>query len=130
MSLKKVLVADDEDGIRMLIVDTLSHDAQYHLLVAKDGQEALEAAMEHKPDLVLLDIMMPERDGYDVCRAIKANPATSHVKVIMLTAMAQVADQRRAQEAGADDYFTKPFSPVKLLNKVASLLGAGLPAGT
>ena len=119
---KKVLLADDEVMIRTLIAATLEFDERYQVLVARDGEEALTTAQREKPDLVLLDIMMPERNGYEVCRALRGDLETAHIKVIMLTALAQESDRSKALEAGADDYFTKPFSPRALLEKVEEVL--------
>ena len=120
--MKTILVADDEEGVRALIVATLGRENRYHLLLAEDGEEALRIARKEKPDLLLLDIMMPKKDGYGVCQELKKDPTTSNTKVVMLTALAQEADRQKAKKAGADDYFTKPFSPTALLKKVDGLL--------
>lgn len=120
--MKKVLLADDEDGVLALVSATLGNDRRYTLLTAKDGEEALSIARKEVPDLIFLDIMMPKMDGYQVCQALKHANATRHIKVVMLTAMAQDANRERARSAGADDYFTKPFSPTALLEKVSDLL--------
>lgn len=121
-SKKRLLIADDEEGIRELLVATLSHDDRYEILLARDGEEALNTARAEVPDLVFLDVLMPKMDGYSVCRELKRNAETSSIKIIMLTAMAQEADRQLAIDAGADDYFTKPFSPTALLNKMESAL--------
>lgn len=119
--LAKVLVADDEEDIRVLVSATLGR--RYSLILASDGEEALRRAREDGPDLVFLDAMMPKMDGFEVCSRLKADTATAHVKVVMLTAMAQELDRRRAEESGVDYYFTKPFSPTALLSKVEELVG-------
>ena len=121
---KKVLLVDDEEDILMLVSATLGGDDRYSLIQARDGEEALRRIQEDKPDLVFLDIMMPKIDGFEVCRRLKSNDATSHVKVVMLTALAQDFDRQRAEEVGADFYFTKPFSPKALLMKVDELMAS------
>lgn len=121
---KRVLLVDDEEGILSLISATLGYDNRYDLTVARNGQEALSVAKRERPDLVILDLLMPALDGCAVCRAIKESPATAHAKVIVLTALAQSTDRQRAAAAGADDFITKPFSPTKLLAKVSEMLGA------
>jgi DNA-binding response OmpR family regulator len=118
---RRVLLADDDPGLRRLIGTTLGTD-DFDLLQAVDGEEALRIARQQHPQLVLLDVNMPKMDGFEVCRQLKAQPETSSIKVVMLTARATDVDRARGQEAGADDYFIKPFSPVQLLNKVYSLL--------
>ena len=119
---KAVLLADDEVMIRTLIAATLGFEDRYQVLVARDGEEALTTAQREKPDLICLDIMMPGRNGYEVCQALKGDPETAQIKVIMLTALAQESDRWKALEAGADDYVTKPFSPRALLEKVEEVL--------
>jgi len=113
----KLLIADDEPSVRSLVHVTLEGD-EHTIFEASDGVEALEVARSEHPNLVLLDIMMPKLDGLAVCRAIKSDPATSGTVVIMLTAQAQDRDRDQGLAAGADDYFTKPFSPLALLNMV------------
>ncbi|MBI4336694.1 MAG: response regulator [Chloroflexi bacterium] len=121
--MKKVMVADDEEDMRALLAATFESD-QYELVLAEDGIQALEVARREKPDLVFLDVRMPGLDGYQVCRALKHDPATARIKVVLVTAMAQDHDRQRGRDAGADDYFTKPFSPTKLLAKLHELLAA------
>ena len=123
--MKKVMVADDEELILELVATTLRRDQQYQILLARDGDEALEIAQREKPDLIFLDIRMPKRDGYGVCRALKSDPATAHIKIVMLTALASESDRQKARELGADAYFAKPFSPTALLKKVDEILGLG-----
>jgi len=120
---QKVLLADDEEDILVLVSATLGGDDRYSLILARDGEEALQRAREDKPDLIFLDVMMPKMDGFEVCSILKSESDTKHVKVVMLTAMAQELDKQKAEQAGADFYFTKPFSPTALLNKVEELLG-------
>jgi two-component system, OmpR family, phosphate regulon response regulator PhoB len=120
--LKKLLIVDDEDGVRALVRMTLDNGL-YEIIEACDGLEALDLAREHHPDLVLLDVMLPDLSGMDVCRKIKDDPDLASTTVVMLTARAQTADLGDAEEAGADGYFTKPFSPIALTRKVESILG-------
>lgn len=118
----KILLADDEAPLRMLVSATLE-SSRYQLLEAANGKEALEMARREKPHLVLLDVAMPEMNGFEVCRQLKASPETSSITVIMLTAMGQQADRLMGQKVGADDYIVKPFSPSALLSKVDQVLG-------
>jgi DNA-binding response OmpR family regulator len=115
------LLADDDPGLRRLIGATFG-GGDFELLQAVDGEEALRLAQQEHPDIVLLDVNMPKLDGFEVCRRIKAEPETAGIKVVMLTARSADTDRARGREAGADDYFIKPFSPVQLLNKVYALL--------
>ena len=119
--MKKLLIADDELGIRRLVRMTLESD-QYEIIEAADAQEALGMARAHRPELVLLDVMMPKGTGFDVCRALKQDPETKDITVVMLTARSQKSDLAEGEGAGADDYFTKPFSPVNLVRKVDQIL--------
>jgi DNA-binding response OmpR family regulator len=98
-------------------------DSGFELLEASDGAQALELARTESPLLVLLDVNMPGLDGFEVCRRLKGDPSTREMKVVMLTARGAERDRLEARDAGADDYFVKPFSPVQLLNKVHALLG-------
>jgi DNA-binding response OmpR family regulator len=100
---------------------TLESD-EYEIIEASNGDEALELARYHKPALVLLDVMMPRRGGFDICRELKADPETAAINIVILTARAQEADQDEGRAAGADDYFMKPFSPVALMRKVDEIL--------
>lgn len=122
MPKRKILLADDQPGLRHLVSATLGSDA-YQLLQAGDGVEALAVARRELPDLILLDIDMPKLNGLEVCRQLKADPAMAAIKIVMLTAALSDQDRWRSREVGADDYFTKPFSPLALLNKVREILG-------
>lgn len=121
MEARKVLLADDDPGLRRLVGTTLGAD-DFTLLQAGDGVEALALAREQLPELILLDLNMPKLNGFEVCRRLKADPATAAIKIVILTASSNDADRLEGRAAGADDYFVKPFSPVALLNKVYSLL--------
>jgi DNA-binding response OmpR family regulator len=116
----KLLIADDEASIRGLVRVTLE-GSEFEILEAADGEEALQVARTELPKLILLDVMMPRLDGLEVCRRLRDNPATKGIVVVLLTAMAQDGDRERGLAAGADDYFTKPFSPLALLRKVEAV---------
>ena len=115
--MRKLLIADDEPGIRSLVRMTLETD-EYEITEAGDGEEAVELAREFQPDVILLDVMMPKLTGFEVCKALKEDPATTEIVIVMLTAKAQDGDRSEGEAAGANDYFTKPFSPVALLRKL------------
>lgn len=116
------MIADDEESIRRVIATTLGEDQRYRVVVARDGEEALETARREKPALILLDVRMPKMNGYEVCRRLKSDPDTRHISVVMVTALGTDSDRQQAVEAGADDYFVKPFSPTDLLGKVEEVL--------
>ncbi|MGH2772193.1 MAG: response regulator transcription factor [Actinomycetota bacterium] len=120
--MKKLLIVDDEPGVRSLVKMTLESQ-NYEILEASNGREALDQARQHHPELILLDVAMPQLSGLEVCREIKSDPAMSDVKILMLTARSQQSDEQGGVEAGADGYFTKPFSPISLLEKVDEILG-------
>jgi DNA-binding response OmpR family regulator len=116
------LVADDDPDILTLVGFRLER-AGYEVLPARDGEEALALALEHQPDLAILDVMMPKLDGYEVTQRLRNNQSTSGMPVILLTARVQEADITRGFEAGADDYIKKPFSPQELRARVQAILG-------
>ena len=116
-----VLVADDEVPIVELVRFTLE-DARVRVVAAFDGAAAVEVARQTRPDLALLDVQMPGLDGLEVCRRLRLAPECAHTRIIMLTAAAQAEDRVRGLAAGADEYLTKPFSPLKLLALVRSLV--------
>ena len=123
--MNKVLIADDDAAVRAVVRATLGEDA-YEIVEAADGEDALERAREHLPDLMLLDVMMPRRSGIDVCRALKSDPRTAGIIVVMLTGRSLEEERAAGLDLGADDYFTKPFSPVALLRRVEDVLhGSG-----
>jgi two-component system phosphate regulon response regulator PhoB len=123
MSPKKILIADDNENIREALTYLLE-DEGYSLSMAKDGAETLARVREVHPDILFLDIMMPEINGYDVCRTIKNDPELRNIYVIMLTAKGQAAEQERGRAAGADEYIVKPFSPMEILAKIKNILKA------
>jgi len=116
-----ILVVDDEAPIVDLVRFTLE-DADVRVVEASDGAEALVLARRIKPDLVLLDVHMPRLDGLEVCRLLRGEPAFARTPIIMLTAAGQQADRSSGLSAGADEYLTKPFSPLALLALVEALL--------
>ena len=119
--MKKVLIVDDHTDIRRLLSITLGKD--YEIMEAEDGAAALESIRRHHPQIVLLDVMMPgEMDGLQVLDAIKSDPKTKDILVAMVTARGQVADGDDARKRGADAYFIKPFSPLKVVTWVRSNL--------
>ena len=120
--MKKILIVDDEERVRRLIETTLDI-GDFQIFQAKDGEEALKIAQEEKPALILLDIMMPGMDGFEVCKRLKNNSETKGSYIIMLTAKGQKQDIEKGYTVGADDYFVKPFSPMELLNKIEKVLG-------
>jgi DNA-binding response OmpR family regulator len=117
-----VLAADDDEDILELVAFRLERSG-YTVLRAKDGEEALRLALEAKPDLAVLDVMMPKLDGYELTRRLRADDATSRMPIILLTARAQDADVQAGFDAGADDYLRKPFSPQELRARVQAILG-------
>jgi DNA-binding response OmpR family regulator len=117
-----VLVVDDEPNI-VLSLEFLLKQVGYEVRVARDGEAALESIAQAKPGLVLLDVMMPKRDGFDVCQTIRANPDWSDVRIIMLTAKGREIEREKGLALGADEYVTKPFSTREVVEKVRQLLG-------
>jgi two-component system, OmpR family, alkaline phosphatase synthesis response regulator PhoP len=114
---KKILAVDDERHIVRLVEVNLQR-AGYEVVTAYDGREALEKVKTENPDLVVLDVMMPYMDGFEVLKNLKADPSTAEIPVIMLTAKAQDADVFRGWQSGVDCYLTKPFNPMELLTFV------------
>jgi two-component system alkaline phosphatase synthesis response regulator PhoP len=118
---RSVLVVDDESNI-VTSLDFLMRQLKLDVRVASDGDAALEEINKRVPDLVLLDVMMPKRDGYSVCRAIRSNAAWDSIKIIMLTAKTRDEERQRGLDAGADDYIVKPFSTREVTERVRKLL--------
>jgi CheY-like chemotaxis protein len=119
--MRKVLIADDEPGVRRLLRTILGRD--YRVVEAQNGKEAVDLAAAERPDIVLLDIIMPEMDGISACTAIKSAAATKAIPVIMISAVSYQLNKRMAESvAGASAYVTKPFSPKDILTAVADLL--------
>lgn len=121
MSKGTVLVIDDEKDVIELLHYNLTREG-YDVIAAADGKSGLEIAIQHKPDLIMLDLMMPGMDGLEVCRQLRADSRTSAVPVIMLSAKAAETDRIVGLELGSDDYITKPFSPRELVARVKAVL--------
>jgi DNA-binding response OmpR family regulator len=117
-----VLLVDDEPNI-VLSLEFLMKQAGYDVRIARDGDAALAAVEDRAPDLILLDVMTPGRDGYEICQTIRANPAWRAVKIVMLTAKSREVEREKGLALGADDYITKPFSTRELVDRVKRLLG-------
>jgi len=127
---KKILIVEDEKDIHELIVYNLKQEG-YQILSSYSGENGLEKAISERPDLVLLDIMLPVMNGLDVCRELKSNDKTSHIPIVMLTAKNEDVDIITGLEIGADDYITKPFSPRVLIARIRNILRRGeLSKGT
>jgi len=120
MDKKKVLVVDDEPNVRLTVSRMLSKD--YNVLEATNGEEAVSIAKEQKPDLILMDLMMPTMDGYTACFKIKSDAATKAIPIAMLTAIGHELNKKFAEEMGADGYITKPFTQQELLQTVDSFI--------
>ena len=120
----KILVVDDEPDAVELVEFNLK-SAGYEVVTAADGSEALKKARAHSPDLIVLDLMLPEVDGVEVCKILRRDPATSGIRVIMLTAKAAEIDRVLGLELGADDYVTKPFSPREIGLRIRAILRRG-----
>ena len=116
-----ILVVDDEPNI-VLSLEFLMKQAGFQVRTASDGEAALAAVAAEQPDLVLLDVMMPRKNGYEVCQAIRANPDWNKVRIIMLTAKGREVEREKGLALGADDYITKPFSTQEVVERVRELL--------
>lgn len=119
---KKILIADDEPNI-VISLEFLMKREGYEVSIANDGDEAVERVRRDMPDLVLLDVMMPKRSGFEVCQEIKSNPQLQGVRVLMLTAKGRDTEVAKGLALGADAYMTKPFSTKELVERVRELLG-------
>jgi two-component system alkaline phosphatase synthesis response regulator PhoP len=122
MSRGRILVVDDEIYIVHILDFSLGMEG-YEVVTALDGEEALRKVKEAKPDLIVLDIMMPKMDGYETCRALKSDDSTRDIPVILLSAKGRNVDMQQGYDVGADDYITKPFSPRKLVDRINAMLG-------
>ncbi len=122
---KTILVVDDEPNI-LLSLEFLMKQAKYTVRTARDGEEALKSVESNPPDLMLLDVNMPKRTGYQVCETIRANPEWKNVRIIMLTAKGRDIEREKGLALGADDYITKPFATQEVVNKVKELLSETL----
>ena len=120
---KKILIADDEQNI-VISIEFLLRREGFEVVVAGDGEEALAKARAERPDLILLDVMMPKMNGFDVCQALRADPELAAMRILMLTAKGRETEVSKGLGLGADAYMTKPFSTKELVAQVRSLLGA------
>ncbi|MBN3041241.1 MAG: response regulator [Candidatus Omnitrophica bacterium] len=118
---RKILIVDDEPNIVKVLESRLKSQG-YDIIIAGDGQTGLEAFQKYKPDLVILDVMLPKKDGYQVCRELKSTPTGENTPVVMLTAKGEVEDMQSGLEKGADVYITKPFDSESLIGIVKGLL--------
>jgi DNA-binding response OmpR family regulator len=121
---RKILIVDDEPNI-VTALEFLLQRSGYEVLIARNGADALKLVEEHKPDLVLLDVMMPVKSGYEVCQRMRERADLRHIKIIMLTAKGRDVEMSKGLSVGADLYITKPFSTQELVAKINSLLGVG-----
>ena len=119
----RILVVEDQDSIRRMI-EALVQGRGYEVIAVASGVKAIDVATTDPPDLVLLDLMMPgQYDGFEVCRKLRADPGTRKIPIVIITAMDDDGSRRRATEAGATAYYTKPFSPIALLKEIAKATG-------
>lgn len=121
----KILIVDDEPHIRLLLEQTLEdfEDKGVEILTSNNGKEALEIIKREKPDLIYLDVMMPEINGYDVCNTVKNELKFEDIYIVMLTAKGQEFDKKKGRSVGANIYMTKPFNPDVIIEKTANVLG-------
>ncbi len=121
---QKVLIVDDEPNI-LISVEFLMRREGFEVLVARDGEEGLARIQADRPDLVVLDVMMPKLDGFEVCKAVRADPTLAGVRILMLTAKGRAAEVSKGLSLGADAYIPKPFATRELVAKVKELLSTG-----
>jgi DNA-binding response OmpR family regulator len=119
-----ILVVDDEPNI-VVSLEFLLKKEGYDVRVERDGEAALAAVAERRPDLILLDVMVPKRDGYDICQAIRTNPAWRGIRIIMLTAKGREVEREKGLALGADEYMTKPFSTRELIERIRHYVAPG-----
>ena len=119
---RKILIVDDEPNI-VISLEFLMKKEGFEIAVANDGEEALAKVASFAPDLILLDVMMPKKSGFEVCEALRADPANANLQIVMLTAKGRDTEVAKGLAIGADAYVTKPFSTKELVAKVKSMLG-------
>lgn len=117
----KVLIADD-NATNVELLEAYLCDVDCEIAVASDGKQTLEKVAEFQPDLILLDIMMPKLSGFEVCKTLKRDPQTSHIMILMVTALNELGDIERAVAAGCDDFLSKPVNKIELLKRVENML--------
>jgi two-component system, OmpR family, alkaline phosphatase synthesis response regulator PhoP len=121
MSKSRILIADDNQP-NVELLEAYLADMDCEIAVAYDGRATLDKVAEFEPDLILLDIMMPKLSGFEVCKAVKRDPATRHIMVLMVTALNELGDIERAVAAGCDDFLSKPINKLELLKRVENML--------
>ncbi len=121
MNKRKILVVDDEPSIIRPLTFVLKKN-DYEVLTASNGEEGLKMARDKKPDLIFLDVMMPKKNGYEVCQELKQAPETKAIYIIILTARGVELDEEEKKRIGANEYMSKPFSPIKIVEKVGNIL--------
>jgi CheY-like chemotaxis protein len=126
--MKKILIADDESSLRFLLRKTLEGNG-FAILEAADGKQALALAKKHLPDLIVLDVVMPDLYGSEVCERLRKQPKTARIPIIIITANVNLYNEKQAKESGADYYMTKPFSPPKLKSLVHQILSDNKQSG-
>ena len=118
---KKIMIVEDEKNI-ILGIKTCLEFADFQVIVVEEGDKVLETVLKEKPDLVLLDLMLPGMHGHEICRQLKSRPETQHMPVVVLTALTEEKDRQEALEAGADSFMTKPFRPEELWQEIKRFL--------
>ena len=121
MPTPRILIADDNSANRELL-EALLANIDCDTEIAVDGQETLDKVKSFKPDLILLDVMMPKKNGFEVCRTVKSDPTTSRIMVLMVTALSELGDVERAVEAGTDDFLSKPVNSLEFQKRVKNML--------
>ena len=119
---KKILIVEDEENILELLSIEFGDRGDYEIFCARNGEEALRIARSNNPDIILLDILIPKLDGYEVCRSVKSDPDLSRTKVIIISGIVQHSVQQKSRKVGADAYIAKPFDLVEVVGKVEELL--------
>lgn len=119
---RTILLVDDDPHVIRSLTFVLGKEG-YETLVATDGEDAMARIRETKPGLMFLDVMMPKKNGYEVCREVKSDPDLGDIYIVMLTAKGQEADREKGLSLGADEFMTKPFSPMSIVERVRELLG-------
>jgi CheY-like chemotaxis protein len=127
--MKKILVADDESSLRFLLRKTLEGNG-FDILEAENGKQALALAQKQLPDLIILDVVMPDLYGSEVCERLRKQSRTARIPIIIVTANGNAYNEEQAKESGADYYMTKPFSPLKLRSLVHQILSDPKPSGS
>lgn len=120
---KRILIADDLPDMVTTLMIRLRHEG-YDVIIARNGNECVALARQERPDLIVMDVMMPQKNGYDACDEIKNDPATKHIPVFLITGLDQDENEVIGKHLGADEYFTKPFPANELMDKVRAAIGA------